>query len=558
MQHKATMWVESFQNHIIYCSVYVAVFVTCCKNGVGKNHSKDDAAVGDWLTVSTLAATVLNWNFLLGFLAFRALIAEIRFVLKRWKLPPGDSGYPMVGSFFQLLKDPKIFFSTRKKKYGSPGTHNMLMTPCINFSKDDDVLWMLTQERKGYLIPVAMPHLVNLVGREAIMMQHATKHKTLRRAFEPAFSPQTIRSYVPIMDETVQTKLETWCKKPSTDKSSSTSTTVSSDSANGADGFCSPQEWSLLAMKLFFVCAFGQIDESLLVTLNGLFETWYAGFATPLPFNIPGTSLAKAHAAKKELAAVLQGMVKDFKSRHPPGSPGAENKMMGRLCYTVDENSEPLLTDEQLITNIHFILFAGHDTTKGSFCSFVHYLVKFPKVHQLLAEEVAKFSEPLDIDELKQAPILNAFLAESWRLMPPLATHTTTTTRDLYYKDYIIRKGSKVQMSIQTYNIENFQHGEEFKLERWLPKDHPLYDPKYSIKDDIDYNVMSVKYRSFNAGAHICLGSHFAKLEARIVMARLVQQYNIEIRNETMKKFPMRQRISEFRLTPKKTPGSTS
>ena len=247
-------------------------------------------------------------------------------------------------------------------------------------------------------------------------------------------------------------------------------------------------------------------------------------------------------------------MINDFKKENPPDSDVGQNSLMGRLCYGVDDDGKTL-TDDQLTTNLSFLLFAGHDTVKGSFCAFVHYLKEHPKVHRLLEEEVRQFSEPLDPAELKAAPILNAFLAEVWRLVPPLDAHVVKATKELKYKNYVIPKDVVCVMDIQVHNIMNesrFPDSTSFRIERWLPKDHPLYDPKY-YAEGIDYNVMSVKYRTFSMGAHMCLGAYFAKLEARIVVSRLVQNYNFELFNDHLQAIPLRQYVNGFKLTKKIT-----
>ena len=171
-----------------------------------------------------------------------------------------------------------------------------------------------------------------------------------------------------------------------------------------------------------------------------------------------------------------------------------------------------------------------------------------------LIDEVCSFQEPLDPDELKSAPILNAFLAETWRLAPPLDAHNIKATRNVHHPEgWTITKGTNVSIELQYWSMDDpdqYPNPTEFRIERWIPEGHPLYDPKY-FRKGVDYNVMNVKYRSFHAGAHMCLGGHFAKLEARIVFTRLLQKYDIQLKNESLKNFPLRQYSNEFKLTPR-------
>jgi (+)-abscisic acid 8'-hydroxylase len=505
-------WLDSYANHILYCSVYTGV--------------------GAYAVKSSRTSSSSSWNVLalmVGGVAALNLYAELSYAFKRIGLPPGNSGYPVMGHMIEWIGNPRAFVTKKMRKHGFPFTVNFFMKPNFVLSSDEDVRWANVQERKGTLVPAMPDHMRDLMGRESIIFQISSDHRRLRKMFEPSFAPSAIQAYAQIIDATSKVELEKWCTK---------------------GDFCSSKEWSMLAMRLFFACAFGNVDEDSLEILTNLFSAWFEGFMAIIPFAIPGTRLYNAHRAGKEIASLLQKMVDDFKSKNLHGSPGAKTSMMGRLCYGVDDDGKTL-TDEQLAENIRFIIFAGHDTTKGSFCGFVHYLAQYPKLRVMLTDEVKGFSEPLDVDQLKAAPLLNAFLAETWRMVPPTDGHGMEVATDLEYKGFKLRKGVAVKVDITcdcVTNDERYPDPTEFRVERWLPKDHPLHDPKYYL-DKVDYNVMSVKFRAFNTGPHMCLGAHFAKLEARIVLTRLLQNYDIEIRNDTLNTFPLLQYTNDFKLT---------
>ena len=59
-----------------------------------------------------------------------------------------------------------------------------------------------------------------------------------------------------------------------------------------------------------------------------------------------------------------------------------------------------------------------------------------------------------------------------------------------------------------------------------------------------------IKNSSTN-GCHSCLGTHFAKLEVRIVVARLLQNYDIQIQNPNIRLAPLYQKYSDFQLIPR-------
>jgi cytochrome P450 len=134
------------------------------------------------------------------------------------------------------------------------------------------------------------------------------------------------------------------------------------------------------------------MDRHLIGIVKGLFSL--------VPYPIPGNCLHKAYHSRDDLYALFRVMIQDFKAKNPQGVESSRNSMMGRLCYGLEGTKGDALTELQLLTNLHFILFAGYDTTKGSFCAFAHYLAEFPEMCEMLRKEVAEFSEPLDVDEL--------------------------------------------------------------------------------------------------------------------------------------------------------------
>jgi cytochrome P450 len=524
-----TGWFPTWRNHLFHSSVYAVVIAMCWRSSeVGKG-SSSSSSNNNHATILHTAA-----NCIIAGIAGYCLKSELSYMIQRRNLPPGDSGLPIVGHLPGLMDNAEAMTVKRIKKYGSICTFNIMMTPVVCVTDEEDVRWALMQERKGRSKALILPHFRKLLGEESIMVKSGEDHKRLRKIFEPAFTPMAIRDYAAAIDFEAQKKLAQWC-----------------DSGE----FQEPREWALLAMRIFFVCAFGEADDERMKKLAYLFENWVDGFNAPIPMKIPGTLLARAHGFKDELGNVLKEMIHEFKEKNPPDSTAAKTSVLGRLCYAVDDDGN-MPTETVLIDNLRFFLFAGFDTTKASFGGMSHYLKKHPKVEELLVKEVQNFkgdAAVLDVDQLKnEAPILNAIMAESWRLTAPLNSHSTVATEDLEYKGYFIPKGTFISIDIHAHaqmNNELYPEAEKFVFERWLPKDHPLYEPDKANTTEIDYNVMSSKFRTFNHGPHMCLGAHFAKLEVRIVLTRLFQSYKLEIRNETVTTFPTKQLLNEFKLT---------
>lgn len=502
----------SFGGHLVHCLCYASL---------------------TWFALHSSAPFVLQCG--LGVVSIALLVVEIRYMYWRRRLPPGTAGFPLVGHTPYFIQDNLAFnMAQSRKMQNEPRTINVLSRPAVAFTLDEDAQWFLRQERQGKIRAKLLPHWEQMIGTDAIMFQSGRQHQLLRKLFGPAFGPNEILNYVSIMDSVTQSTLEQLSKR-------------------GLKGkFCPPREWALLAFRIFFVCAFGEVEEDTLVGLIALFEKWISCMAVICPVAYPGSNLSNGLKYRKELGKVIQDLIDKFRSNHPPGSKEAATSVMGQMVYSTDEAGN-YPTPKQLEDNIRFIMFAGFDTTKASFGAVMHYLKHRPELWDLLVQEVQEFAEPLDASELKEAPLLNAVLAETWRLNAPLSSHTTVASVDLTYKGFFIPKGTQLALSLQAYHHTDhpsFPDPLSFRFERWLPPTHPLHDPK--LYNPIDYNGMSIGYRPFNVGQHMCLGAHFAKQEVRIVLTRLLQRYDVELRNETLKAFPLRQRLGEFRLTPRK------
>jgi len=254
-------------------------------------------------------------------------------------------------------------------------------------------------------------------------------------------------------------------------------------------------------------------------------------------------------SARGRILASVEQLIVRFRQQNPPDSILGRTSMMGRVCYGKDEFGNPM-DEKDLQDNVLNMIFAGHDTTYASMGTALHYLSKNPIVCQELAKEVKSFRQPLDFDELKEAPLLNAFLAETWRIDPPVMFGFRKVNRETSYKSYTIPKGMIVRYDILSTlrNESVYPSAEVFDVQRYLPEDHPLICNIDMISKNVDYNSMKPNYPVFGGGSHSCLGSHFAKLEMRVFLTRMLRSYDVEVRNSKKVVVPVNGWKNEFKL----------
>jgi cytochrome P450 len=488
------------------------------------------SAIGSESTVSLLV------NLFVAVCGVRALALELTFLLfQRPKLPPGSMGFPLFGdlpvlairykgALFQLLYE-------KGQLYGSIFISSVLGRNVVTLGDTASLTWLWNNDRKSLTESAWPPNVAKLLGPAAVANLQGHHHKIVRRLMEPFYTPLFVSNYLEIMTKTTDEDLHEWSQ---------------------AEGFLSGKVFKLYALRLFLVSSFGEIDHDLITALHENYTIWIGGFLSLLGTNrFPGSNFDKAMKARDRILMSIDELMKKFVVENPEDSDLAKKTIMGRMIYAKDENGLGL-SDNEIKDNLLNLIFAGHDTTFISINTVLHHLSQHPHVEAALVEEVSKFKEPLDLEEIKNAPVLNAVMHESWRVDPPAPfAFRKAVKTGLDYDGYHFPKGT-----IFSYNIGLAAHQEHvypsansFHMERFLPSDHYLANPQW--KSQVDPSNGRADYPVFGGGTHVCLGKNFAKLELRIIMARMFKNYTVRVRNNTKVYMPVNGWTIDFQLIKK-------
>jgi cytochrome P450 len=469
------------------------------------------------VVTSTITLVLLNW-----------LRMEVSAALRRKNLPRGDLGLLLLGDLSHFFTNGVNLSLKNLEKYGETFTLN-LMELVVSTGDPEYISWLWHAERKGQAVGFWPPTIQALVGPWALPVHSGKFHRTLRRMLEPAFTPKAVRDYLAAIDRVTSECLVKWSEGGS---------------------FHASSAFKMYALQMFFVASFGRVDEDLMKQFHDNFRVWLGGFLALFPLRIPGSKFDKAMKARENLLRITEELILRFKQDFPPESERAQKSLMGRVCYGKDEHGNCMSLD-CLKDNVMTMVFAGHDTTNFSIGTALYHLAGIrPAIKEAIVEEAKAFKEPLDFDELKNAPLLNSFLAECWRLDPPIVAGWRRATKLLEHKHYKVQKGQLFQynIAVATMNEKVYPDPTKFAISRFLPKDHPLMEDSRLHAEDVDPDGMNSNYPTFGGGTHACIGSHFAKLEMRVLLTRILQKYEVEIRNPKKVDFPIRGWTHEFKL----------
>lgn len=493
------------------------------------------------------SATTFSYaiNSLIGLFALFNIKGQFFLAIKRLRrrLPPGYLGIPVyrdISFLYDVIKCGGVKVRQnlyeKRQKYGTFFSASVRGRVAVICGGQDDMAWLFNIDRKGLADTAWPPNIVMLLGPGSVPNQTGKYHRVLRRLLEPYFAPAFVnRNYLAVIDKTTREQLEGW-------------------SSSGE--FLSSEVFKIYALRLFYVSAFGRVDEDVIVTMQTDFKLWLAGFkAVSTKRWLPGTGFDEAMKARGRILMTVDRLIGVFMEENPEESERAQTTIIGRLVYGKDKDDNRMMTRDEVKDNVLALIFAGHDTTFASISTLLYHLSQNPESMEELANEVSTFSEPLDSNELKNAPILNACLFESWRMDPPVMGGFRRIKEEVQHKGYSLDKDTvfvySILMAVTDESLYN-NHG-KFNMRRFLPKDHQLY--RAAEDSGIDPLQGRSNYPIFGGGTHACLGRAFAQLEIRVLATRILKHYRFEVRNPQKVVFPVNGWKIEFKVTKKKTKG---
>ena len=108
---------------------------------------------------------------------------------------------------------------------------------------------------------------------------------------------------------------------------------------------------------------------------------------------------------------------------------------------------------------------------------------------------------------------------ETMRFWPSVMILNRRTTREVEVGGYKLPANTVVMLS------PAFTH----RMEEWWDNPHE-FDPMRFSPERAEHKRHGFSYIPFGGGAHKCIGMHFALLNARLYLFRLLKQYRVELR----------------------------
>lgn len=431
--------------------------------------------------------------------------------------PPGPSQAPLL-QIVDYLRDPYSFLEKLQRSYGDVFTTYLpSIGRCVVVGSPEGMKQMTSGSYESY--ERLASGIRYMVGPHAVLFQEGAPHRRLRKVFGPALQGGRMRAYGPFMlratDDLLSSYRHGGVMSMESDMREITSRVITHCIFGMNEGARSERLRKLssaYAETVFSLWAFtgsivltGPRFLSLLERLGETQRRTASSENRPLS-RWPVLSQADRLGA---MDAILFEEIDQCRRER-----GTRTDILGLLSVATDEEGR-LLSHAELRDQLLSLLLGGQDTIGTTLCWALYHLAKHPEICAKVREEETQVFpagfDPLRADDL---PYLSATLQESMRLTPTVVGMARKLKHDMVIDGYAVPAGTNVVPAavLAQRHPRVWDEPMSFRPERFLNKKAPIS-----------------AHFPFGAGVWRCVGAAFSEYEMRVVLARIVERFDLHL-----------------------------
>ncbi len=380
----------------------------------------------------------------------------------------------------------------------------MRFGPGFNYqiNHPDGVQHVLQLNNRNYIREPFGNNLIKLISGLNLFSSDGDYWLQQRRLMQPAFHRRRIATFGKVMTEATLRMIQRW-----------------QPAIREGRYLDMHQEMMRLTMEVVGQALFSVdlSDDTSLLGRSLITSTEYINYRFNNPIYAPTwIPTRRNRALKKAIAdinATMQTMIDD---RRRSGE--QKDDLMAMLMEARDEDTGEGMTDEQLRSELAVMIAAGQETTSNALTWVFYLLSEYPDVEERLHAELDTVLEGRlpTLSDLQELPYLSTVLDETMRLYPPA---WAVASRRSLAEDEII--GYRIPAHATVMMFPYVIHRDE----RFWPEPEVFRPERFDAGTENERHRFA--YLPFGGGPRKCIGNLFALMEAKLILAILLQRYRL-------------------------------
>jgi cytochrome P450 len=416
-------------------------------------------------------------------------------IMQTATMQPHLAGLPALRLMLRFTRDPLEAVETLNARYGDRALTRLPGEDLLLLSRPDDIGAVLLKYADATHNSGTAQRLTVILG-EGLLISEGDLWRTRRRLAAPSLKRKHIASYADAMVRHADVLADRLLQAP-------TRADLQTDMMD-------------VTLRIVVECLLGSdlpgeveaVDAAMQQVMQG-FEKLAHSPLRLLPGWWPSRANWQLHQGRKRLDRILHAVIAARRA-NPEG-----DDLLARLIQAqVTEGVE--LSNTALRDEVATMFLAGHETTALTLTYALILLARHPEVRAQIEDEVDGLTGPPTVNDLKHLTLTGAVIDEALRLYPPAWVMGREATRDLPdFPAGPVKKGTQLILLPWVTHRDPRWWSEPlaFRPERWL---NGVSRPRYC-------------YLPFGAGPRVCIGNHFARMEAILVLAALTRRLRLQI-----------------------------
>lgn len=407
---------------------------------------------------------------------------------------PGTDGLPYFGEALKSIWHMDKLVEEHYKRWGEVSRIKMLHQRGVLILGVDNYQTIYLDRDQNFSAEMGFAESIGQFYKGGVLMKDFDEHKLLRRLLQTAFKNKALQSYIDVLNPIMEQHVE------------------SADKVSNFEFFPFIKNTLLeIGAKIFIGAEAGEQTDK----LNQAFLDINEGLLGQVRKEIPGTRYYKGKKAERFLRSYFASEIPKRRGKDLPD-------MFSIMCNEKGDDGQ-YFSDELIIPQAAFLLFAAHDTTTSALNHIMYYTAIYPEWQERMREQVLAIhketgKDHLEFEDLEKFDTADLVFNECMRIRPSVAFLARRTIRECEIGGHRIPADTMLFLT-PIHNHRDPQY--------WTNPEQ--FDPDRFSAERSEHKGHSFCFHPFGGGAHKCIGMHFATMLVKTYLYKTLLKYEYSL-----------------------------